>query len=59
MFTGDGCTDDVIYLRVLQREVPDHGAVGEEQLQARAADAGHAQVKVLQSGRVGGVILIL
>ena len=52
MLTWDGGADDVINLRVLHGEIPQHGAVGEEQLQARAADAGHAQVQVLQSGEI-------
>ena len=51
MFTCDGRADDVIDLPVLQREVPDHGAAGEEHLQAGATDDGHAQVQVLQSAK--------
>ena len=47
--TWDGWADDVIHLGVLQGKVPDHLAAGEQALQARAADTGHAQVKVLQS----------
>ena len=48
-FTCDGRADDVIDLSILQRQVPDHGAVREQQLQTRATDDGHAQVQVLQS----------
>ena len=51
MFTCDGGADDVIDLPVLQSEVPNHDAVGEEQLQAGPTDDGHAQVQVLQSGK--------
>ena len=48
-FTCNGGTDDVIDLSILQRQVPDHGAVREQQLQTRATNDGHAQVQVLQS----------
>ena len=49
MFTCDSGADDVIDLSILQRQVPDHGAVREQQLHARATDDGHAQIQVLQS----------
>ena len=49
MFTCDSGADDVIDLSILQRQVPDHGAVREQQLQARATDDRHAQIQVLQS----------
>ena len=47
--TWDGGADDVVQLGVLQGQVPEHGAVGEQELKARPADAGDAQVQVLQS----------